>query len=107
MKIYTSYFANLKNIDKNIVPISICAKCPPSINLPALKILAPSYEILMTYKQDKNKEAYTEKYNKQILAPLDPQCIYNNIEAITEGKDAVLICYEKPESFCHRHLVAS
>ncbi len=28
MKIYTSYFANLKNIPDNIVPISICRRSP-------------------------------------------------------------------------------
>ena len=26
--IYTSYFGNLKNLPKNITPISICAKAP-------------------------------------------------------------------------------
>lgn len=51
MKIYTTYFANVRNLPDEVVPIAIFSE-------------------------------------------------------ISEGKDCALVCYEAPDKFCHRHLVA-
>lgn len=45
-------------------------------------------------------ENYIKRYNDEILYYLDPEEIYNDL------KNKVVLCYEKPEDFCHRHLVA-
>lgn len=43
---------------------------------------------------------YVKRYENEILFYLDPEEIYNDL------KDKILLCYEKPSDFCHRHLVA-
>ena len=41
-KIYTSYFANLKNLPDNVCPISICGKAPDWYKGLQYKKLAPT-----------------------------------------------------------------
>lgn len=47
MLIYTSYFAQVKNLPSDIVPISIAAKQVPGWRYPVYKALAPTYNIFM------------------------------------------------------------
>lgn len=56
MKIYTSYFAMMRNFPENIIPIAICAKPPTWYEGLVYKKLAPSYDILMQYKTQPNEE---------------------------------------------------
>lgn len=111
--IYTSYFAKLKSLPEDVVPISICAKSPNWYKGLQYKKLAPTYDILMKYKQDGNKEDYIKNFNEQVLSRF-----INASEAVWDlGRladknntyysfDICLICYEKSSDFCHRHLVA-
>ena len=104
--IYTSYFGNLKNIPPDIFPIAICAKPPNWFNGPNIKILAPSYEILSKYKLDGNSNQYAQAYNHEILHFLYAPKLVHFLDVKASGKDVVLLCYETPDKFCHRHLVA-
>lgn len=106
MKIFTSYFANLKNIPPDIIPISICGKAPENYNGIQYKVLAPKYGFFMEWKKNQDNEFYIQHFNSEVLASLKPQDIYDNFIRVSRGKDVVLICYEKPGDFCHRHLVA-
>lgn len=58
MLIYTSYFAQVKNLPSDIVPISIAAKQVPGWRYPVYKALAPTYNILYDYKRDGDKDHY-------------------------------------------------
>ncbi|GLI92368.1 DUF488 family protein, N3 subclade [Methylocystis echinoides] len=57
-------------------------------------------------------EDYLDRYN-QILAELDPGKVVDEIEALADGRTAVLCCYEsvakisKGETWCHRHVIAN
>ena len=106
--IYTSYFAKQKSLPENIIPISICAKTPEWYKGLTYKKLAPSYEILMKYKRDGDKESYIKNYREQVLNKLDPEKVVYELLLTTAGakKDVCLLCYEKSADFCHRHLVA-
>lgn len=115
MKIYTSYFANLKNLPKNILPISICGSAPQWYDGLQFKRLAPKYWFFKQWKENKDNNYYISCFNKHVLSQITPQEAYQrfvdviNAGIIRENKeyDAVaLICYEKPGEFCHRHLVA-
>lgn len=110
--IYTSYFAQIKNLPDNIVPISICAKAPAWYNGLQYKKLAPTYDILMSYKKDLDKESYTKRFSDEILKQYDVEQIIDDLILICHendfyGKSVCLLCYEKPTDFCHRHLVAN
>lgn len=103
MNIYTSYFANLKKIAQaNIMTIAICLYKPKWYNGLSYGVLAPTKQIL-SLKED--IISYTEQYNRY-LGTLNPHKIVEDLNALSQGKDIALLCYEKPSDFCHRHLVS-
>lgn len=120
--IYTSYFAKLKSLPNNIVPISICAKAPAWYKGLQYKKLAPKYDFFMEWKRTHNNDYYIKCFKEQVTDQLNVyKTVYELYEKIgiyldEEGisfssesaneKHICLICYEKPVDFCHRHLVA-
>ena len=107
MKLYTSYYANLKNIPEDIIPISIAGKCPDFYKGLEYKKLAPKYWFFQQWKINHDNDFYIENFNKEVLNTLTPKKVVEDLMFLSEGKDVVLLCYEKPEDFCHRHLVAN
>lgn len=70
--------------------------------------LAPKYEFWRTWHDNigvvpekENNLYYIEQYYEKVLAHLDPEDVYEELE------DATLLCYEEPGEFCHRHIVAA
>lgn len=107
MKIYTTYFANLKKIDQSkIIPVSICGKPIPGWTGLEYKKLAPSWSIYKEYKNSLDQERYVRRFKAEILQKLDKDTVLQELSAMTGGQDFALVCYEKPGDFCHRHLVA-
>lgn len=106
MKIYTSYFAKLRSLPENIIPISICGKAPEWYTGLQYKKLAPKYGFFMEWKKNHDNNYYIEHFDSEVLNLLDAKTIYEELSKMSGGKDVVLICYEKPSDFCHRHLVA-
>lgn len=104
--IYTSYFANLCNIPSDIVPISICGKAPDWYSGLQYKKLAPKWKFFKVYKETGNEEHYVKHYYKEVLDKLLASDVVYDLYKKSNGKDIVLLCYEKPNEFCHRHLVA-
>lgn len=65
------------------------------------KSLAPYWGLVEGYKSGVvSKEEYTFEYEK-MLSRLDPNMVVEEL-----GINAVLMCYESPSDFCHRHLVS-
>lgn len=104
--IYTTYFAKLNKLPVNIVPISICVSVPGYYNGLQYKKIAPTYDLLARYKKDGDTNYYTEYFNEKILGHLDPYFVMSELYDMTDGKDVALVCYERSDAFCHRHLVA-
>ena len=106
MKIYTSSFANLKNLEKeDISPIGICCYPPKWFNGPNLGAIAPTPDILEKCKS--SHAEYEKRYKAEVLSIFkDVSTLINKISYISGGKDVALCCYEKPSDFCHRHIVA-
>jgi uncharacterized protein YeaO (DUF488 family) len=106
--IYTSYFAKINQLPTNAICISISRHAPKGYNGLEYKELAPSWEILRDYKVNNNRKEYTDEFLKK-LKTMDPQKLINDLYALIGGnqdKDIVLVCYEKPENFCHRQIIA-
>lgn len=97
----TSYFANVKNMyNENLV--SIAMKTPEGFRGRIYEPLAPKYDWWIEWKKrGLSEEWYREKYYETVLDKLNPANIYRQL-----GEDAILCCYESPEKFCHRHIVA-
>ncbi len=104
MKIYTSYFAKVKEIEKRgIMPINIALYPPRFFFGKSIRYVAPSRSIL---KDTRSDEEYIRRYKAEILANLDVKRLVADLEALSGGKDVALLCYEKPGDLCHRHLLA-
>ena len=104
--IYTSYFAKLKSLPEDVIPISICGKAPDWYKGLQYKKLAPKYDFFMKWKENHDNDYYIKCFNEQVLDKLDPMRVYQELCSLAKSDDIALICYEKPSDFCHRHLVA-
>lgn len=113
--IYTTYFAKLKSLPNDVLPISICGKAPVWYTGLQYKKLAPKYDFFMKWKQNHDNDYYIKCFNEQVLGKLDILTVLRNLidmQIEASKKEDVkynhiaLVCYEKPTDFCHRHLVA-
>jgi hypothetical protein len=118
--IYTSYFAKLKSLPDNIIPISICGKAPDWYKGLQYKKLAPKYDFFMKWKENHDNDYYVKCFNEQVLDKLNAERVVKELDNLLlnqtttigyngdlkEVPRIALICYEKPSDFCHRHLVA-
>lgn len=105
--IYTSYFANIKNLPNNFIPIAICGKAPDNWDGLCYKRLAPKWEFFKVWKDNHDNNYYISNFYSQVLSKLNPQSVVRELfNMCPKGTFPVLICYEKPDDFCHRHLVA-
>ena len=118
--IYTTYFAKLKSLLKNIVPISICAKAPDWYKGLQYKKLAPKYDFFMEWKKNHDNDYYIKCFKEQVLDKLNVDDVVKELDSLLIDVTTTLnykvdsmlvprialVCYEKPSDFCHRHLVA-
>lgn len=107
--IYTSYFAKLKFLPVNIVPISICAKAPSWYKGLQYKKLAPKYDFFMEWKRNHDNDYYIKCFNEQVLDKITINKVFEEISTMIgfdNPVDICFVCYEKPSDFCHRQLVA-
>lgn len=107
--IYTSYFAKLKSLPDNIIPISICGKAPDCYKGLQYKKLAPKYNFFMEWKKTHDNNYYIKCFKEQVTDRLNILDVIRDLIDMSnseDGKNICLICYEKSSDFCHRHLVA-
>jgi uncharacterized protein YeaO (DUF488 family) len=104
MKIYTSYFGNLKKLmQAGIIPIGI-AQFPPSFFYgTSMKELAPAPFML---SKSMSAKEYDFLFQTRILDVLKQADVVKKIEKLALGKDVALLCYEKDPLDCHRSAVA-
>ncbi|MBH8599088.1 MULTISPECIES: hypothetical protein [unclassified Thermoactinomyces] len=93
---YTSNFANVQKIvEAGLRPVAISIGLPKTYKGEREFRLAPTWAMLKM-----TREAYDRIFLKK-LASLDPVQLYQSL-----GEDAVLLCFEKHNDWCHRRLVA-
>lgn len=107
MNIYTTYYANIKNLpeDMVVVPVSLVV---PDQRYRSMRYygLVPTWDMLVKIHKDHGVEDYTKYYKELILGRLDPHRVYNDLERMSGGRDVALCCFEGPNKFCHRHIIA-
>ena len=106
--IFTTYFAQLRNLPENIIPVSICGRAPDWYTGLQYKKLAPKWTFFQEWKKSHDNNYYIEHFNAEVLAHLDARQVAEELQAKLPDatKDIALVCYEKPGEFCQRHLVA-
>ena len=111
LQLRTGYYAKAKQYQEHgYLTIAISLIVPrwaaPFVDH-SIAALAPSKSILDTLP---DTETYTRRYSLEVLSRLNPQKIYAeeiaHIARLRGKTKAVLLCYEAPDKFCHRHLVA-
>jgi len=109
---YTGYFAKLKSYEEaGLVPVSIALKTPDWYHGAQYKKLAPKWSFFSEWKNGSHKgdnDYYMQHFKTEVLDNLDPEQVVKELEGFTGvSRDRIiLICYEKPGDFCHRHLVS-
>jgi len=96
----TCYFAKYRN---KLNGISIALFPPHYFKGQCYPLLAPSYELLRDFK---NKLITDQQYKTMYLELLNTRKLTGQKVLLDIGNDAVLLCYEKKEDFCHRHIVS-
>ena len=108
--IYTSYFAKLKSLPEDVIPISICGKAPEWYKGLQYKKLAPKYDFFIKWKENHDDNYYIEHFQSDVLDKLSVTDVVRDLINMLPDRSSkhniALICYEKPSDFCHRHLVA-
>jgi len=107
MRIYTTYFSNVMNLPNTIVPISVALKPPKDWEGLQYQVLAPKEEFFYKWRESRDDEYYIKHFNSEVLENLDAIMIVEELKRMTKGYDSIaLVCYELPNEFCHRHLIA-
>lgn len=105
MAVYTSYFGMARRFPKErFIKTAVCYK--PIRGVGIWNNVVPDADLVFGMKRGEiSKEYYEEQYYKMLLSRKD--WIAENIEFMRNGeKDIVLLCYEKPNDWCHRHILA-
>lgn len=95
---YTSTFGRA---GRRETAVSIARSAPDWFNGQIAHDLAPPLDILRDYQRTRNAQAYTRAYQARVLDRLEPAEVVDRY-----GRDAILLCWCAPGSFCHRRLVA-
>lgn len=105
--IYTSYYARARSFP-NFVHIRISTSAPKwyPFQTEGIPELYPGFDLVNALKTGEiTEEEYTRRYEEK-LTRLDKTKILRKIWELSNGKDVLLLCYEKEGDFCHRHIVA-
>lgn len=130
MDIYTSYFGNIKKLQATFPTtkfVSIAGYAPEgfadSKQTFEYKKLAPKYvwwkewhdKFIEDLQSPESIEFYTNKYYETVLSKLSISEVIEDLKTISystdpmkigDGCSVCLVCYETPNKFCHRHIVA-
>jgi hypothetical protein len=79
--------------------VSISNGIPAFYRGPQYKKVAPRWDMLKMSREDYDREF------DLILAGLDPKEVYRDLMCMG-GREAILLCWEKPNAWCHRRRVA-
>lgn len=106
MRIYTTYFAQVKKLPGSIVPIAISLYLPKGWKYPSLPMLAPTYPVFARRKNGGTWDNFARDYVESTLSTIRVENLLKILQVIGHGKDVALVCYEKNIAECHRGIVA-
>lgn len=108
MNIYTGYYAKTKKYEEDgLCTVGVSGKRPDFFKGIAWKDVAPRWEHYSKWKSGEiGNDEYIELYT-QMLDNLSKEDVSQFLKKLEEEyEDIILLCYEKPGSFCHRHALA-
>ena len=103
--IYTGYFDKIEEYKKvGLIPVCIAGYPPKGFKGFCYPNLAPKKNWWQEWHDHHlGNDWYEKKYQETILNKLSPFQVQSDM--MTFGKSVIMLCYEEPNKFCHRHLV--
>lgn len=107
MDIYTSYYGASRYLSASRYhKVSISLHKPKGLKIDHEPRLAPSQALLDAWHEGLSIEQYVTRYRAEMSLHGDLRAIFADIAKRADKKDIVLLCYERPGQFCHRHTLA-
>lgn len=107
MNIFTSNFAKAKSLDgSRFLVVAISRYVPRGYSGVRELRFAPSRQLLMSYKKGLSTDIYTKLFFNELRNKESVYSVFKDLARLSNGRDIVLCCYEKPGDFCHRRLIA-
>jgi len=102
--IYTGYWSKVKEYESHgLTPVGISGKIPDGFDGARYQRLAPKYTWWKQWHDEHmSNDWFVERYYETVLDQLDPAVVAKELQSL--GENIVLLCYETPEKFCHRHI---
>lgn len=103
--LYTSYFGNHREFPKGRTCISIARYTPGYSDSISCTQLAPNPEHLARWKSNGMSTCEFAHLYLQQLQSISDNC-WDSLRKLANSQESVIfLCYERPESFCHRHIL--
>ena len=103
--VYTGYFSQIDNYLRfnsslQLVSISLYTQnwIKQNYCIELYDKLMPEKDVLLQYKSTEHISDFIENFGKQ-LSRLNVDEVYGELD------NKIILCYERPEDFCHRQLV--
>ena len=107
MNIYTSNYIKARSLDSHkFFVVSISRFVPRDFYGVQWLDFAPSARLLADYKKGLSESEYSERYIRSLGRPSFVHGSFRQLALRACGRDIVLCCYERPEAFCHRHILS-
>ena len=107
INMHTSYFARVLHHPRvrsgELEPVSIAHSQPPGFLFNTDHLLQPHRDMVANLKSGKLSE---ELYRYQYISLLNSRLSAKLYLIDASFKNSVLLCWEKPEAFCHRRIFA-
>lgn len=107
IQIYTTNYTKASRLsEKYYLKVSISYYRPRDFKGMQIKSFAPTKELLEDYKNGLSAEKYEIRYREQINKLIDIYSFFQIMAKQAKGRNILLLCYEKKNAFCHRHILS-
>lgn len=107
INIYTTNYTKASRLsNKHYLKVSISYWRPREFNGMHIQSFAPSKQLLEDYKNGLSPEQYEPRYREQIDKLDNIYAFFQLMAKQAKGRDILLLCYEKKNAFCHRHILS-
>lgn len=107
IQIYTTNYTKASRLsNKHYLKVSISYIRPRDFNGMHIQSFAPTKDLFEDYKNGLSPEDYETRFREQINKLSDIYSFFKLMAKQAQGRDILLLCYEKKNAFCHRHILS-
>lgn len=107
INIYTTNYTKASRLsNKHYLKVSISLIRPREFDGMHIQSFAPSKKLLDDYHNGLSPEEYETRFREQIDQLKDIYAFFKIMAKQAKGRDILLLCYEKKNAFCHRHILS-